>query len=66
MITVALLLLFLGYVVFGPKKTIEISQTLARTLAELKRAASQLQAPDQNRAGDQSLEMGVDGAARRS
>ena len=42
MITVVLLLLFLMFVMFGPKKTIEISQTVARAMAEVKKAATQI------------------------
>jgi Sec-independent protein translocase protein TatA len=63
MITVVLLLLFLGYLVFGPKKTIEISQTVARAMAEVRRAVSQLQSP---RVADQSVESGANEAVRRS
>jgi Sec-independent protein translocase protein TatA len=53
MITVVMLVLFFWYVVFGPKKAIEISQTVARGIAEMKRAASQLQSP---RVADHSVE----------
>ena len=43
MITAALFFLFLGLVVFGPRKTIEFTQTLGRFAAQAKQAASQLQ-----------------------
>jgi Sec-independent protein translocase protein TatA len=35
MITGALFLLFLGLIVFGPKRTIEITQTVGRVLAQV-------------------------------
>lgn len=44
MITGALFLLFLGLIVFGPKKTIEIAQTIGRVLAQVKHATGQFQA----------------------
>jgi Sec-independent protein translocase protein TatA len=44
MITGALFLLFLGLIVFGPKKTIEIAQTTGRVLAQVKHATGQFQA----------------------
>jgi Sec-independent protein translocase protein TatA len=43
MITAALFFLILGLVVFGPRKTIELTQTLGRFVAQAKQAASQLQ-----------------------
>ena len=36
-------LLFLGLIVFGPKKTIEIAQEAGRVLAQVKHAAAHLQ-----------------------
>jgi Sec-independent protein translocase protein TatA len=44
MITGALFLLFLGLILFGPKKTIEIAQTIGRVLAQVKHATGQFQA----------------------
>ena len=44
MITGGLFLLFLGLIVFGPKKTIEIAQTIGRVLAQVKHATGQFQA----------------------
>jgi Sec-independent protein translocase protein TatA len=44
MITGALFLLFLGLIVFGPKKTIEITQTVGRVLAQVRHATGQFQA----------------------
>ncbi len=50
MISLIAFLLFLGLIVFGPKKTIEYTQEIGRLLARLKHAAGQLQdsaiAPD--------------------
>jgi Sec-independent protein translocase protein TatA len=43
MITAVAFFLFLGLIVFGPKKTIEIAQTIGRVLAQFKQAASQFQ-----------------------
>jgi Sec-independent protein translocase protein TatA len=43
MITAVAFLLFLGLIVFGPKKTIEMAQTMGRTLAQAKRATAQFQ-----------------------
>ncbi|HXM20865.1 MAG TPA: twin-arginine translocase TatA/TatE family subunit [Terriglobales bacterium] len=43
MITGAVLLVFLGLVVFGPKKTIEIAQTIGQALAQVKNATGQFQ-----------------------
>jgi Sec-independent protein translocase protein TatA len=43
MITAALFFLFLGLVVFGPRKTIEFTQALGRFAAQAKRASGQLQ-----------------------
>lgn len=43
MIRTAALGIFLGLLIFGPKKTLEMSQTVARTLANLKNAAKQFQ-----------------------
>jgi Sec-independent protein translocase protein TatA len=44
MMTAGVFFLFLGLLVFGPKKTIEMSQNLGRTLAQFKQAASKFQA----------------------
>jgi Sec-independent protein translocase protein TatA len=44
MITGALFLLFLGLILFGPKKTIEITQTVGRVLAQVRHATGQFQA----------------------
>jgi Sec-independent protein translocase protein TatA len=44
MITGALFLLFLGHILFGPKKTIEITQTVGRVLAQVRHATGQFQA----------------------
>lgn len=44
MITGALFLLFLGLILFGPKKTIEITQTVGRVLAQVRHAIGQFQA----------------------
>jgi Sec-independent protein translocase protein TatA len=53
MISVVGLLLFLGLIVLGPKKTIEIAQEAGRVLARAKHAAAQFQQsalePDQVR-----------------
>ena len=35
--------MFLGLLVFGPKKTLEMSQKAGKYIAQLKRAASQIQ-----------------------
>jgi Sec-independent protein translocase protein TatA len=43
MITGAVFLTFLGLIVFGPKKTIEIAQTIGRVLAQVKHATGQFQ-----------------------
>jgi len=43
MIAAGLFLLFLGLVIFGPKKMIEISQILGRSLAQVKHATGQFQ-----------------------
>jgi Sec-independent protein translocase protein TatA len=43
MISLVAFLLFLGLIVFGPRKTIEFAQEIGRLLAQLKRAAGQLQ-----------------------
>jgi Sec-independent protein translocase protein TatA len=43
MITAGAFFLFLGLLVFGPKKTIEMSQTVGRALAQFRKAASQFQ-----------------------
>lgn len=45
MISMGAFLLFLGLIMFGPKKTIEFAQELGRLVAKLKHAASQLDAP---------------------
>jgi Sec-independent protein translocase protein TatA len=34
--------IFLGLLVFGPKKTLEMSQSVGRSIAQLKKAASQV------------------------
>lgn len=43
MISTVGFLLFLGLIVFGPKKTMEMAQEVGRLLAQLKRAAGQFQ-----------------------
>jgi Sec-independent protein translocase protein TatA len=43
MISMMGFLLFLGLIVFGPKKTIEIAREVARSLAHIKHAAGQFQ-----------------------
>jgi Sec-independent protein translocase protein TatA len=43
MITAVAGLLFLGLIVFGPKKTIEIAQTVGRVLAQVKQAETRFQ-----------------------
>jgi Sec-independent protein translocase protein TatA len=43
MITTGLVLLFLGLIVFGPKKTIEIAQNIGMVLAQVKHATGQFQ-----------------------
>jgi Sec-independent protein translocase protein TatA len=43
MITAIVVLLFLGLIVFGPKRTIEIAQSVGRVLAQVKQANSQFQ-----------------------
>ncbi len=43
MISMLMLLLLTGIVVFGPKKTIEIAQNIARALAQMKHAAGESQ-----------------------
>lgn len=43
MITAAAFFLFLGLIVFGPKKTVEMAQMLARVLAQVKHATGQFQ-----------------------
>jgi Sec-independent protein translocase protein TatA len=43
MISLIGFLLFLGLIVFGPKKTIELAQEIGRLLAQLKNAAGHLQ-----------------------
>jgi sec-independent protein translocase protein TatA len=42
MMTEVVFLLFLALIVFGPKKTLEMGQTLGRMIAKFKHAASQL------------------------
>jgi Sec-independent protein translocase protein TatA len=41
MITAAFIFLFLGLIVFGPKKTIELAQSLGRVVAQIKQATGQ-------------------------
>lgn len=43
MISMVAFLLFLGLIVFGPKKTIEFAQEIGRLVAQLKKAAGQFQ-----------------------
>jgi Sec-independent protein translocase protein TatA len=43
MISLVVFLLFLGLIVFGPRKTIEYAQEIGRLLAHVKNAAGQLQ-----------------------
>jgi len=42
MISLIGFLLFLGLIVFGPRKTIEFAQEIGRVLTQVKQAASQL------------------------
>jgi Sec-independent protein translocase protein TatA len=48
MITAIGLAVFLGLLIFGPKKTLEMSQTVARAVAGLKHAARQVQSQIQD------------------
>ena len=43
MITAVVFMLFLGLIVFGPKKTVEIAQTIGRLLGQVKHATGQFQ-----------------------
>jgi sec-independent protein translocase protein TatA len=43
MMTEVAFLMFLALIVFGPRKALEMGQTLGRTIAKFKQAASQLQ-----------------------
>ena len=43
MITAVIFMLFLGLIVFGPKKTVEIAQTIGRLLVQVKRSTGQFQ-----------------------
>ncbi len=43
MISAAMFFLFLGLIIFGPRKTIELAQSLGRFLAQIKHATSQFQ-----------------------
>ena len=43
MITAVVFMLFLGLIVFGPKKTVEIAQTIGRLLAQVRHASGQFQ-----------------------
>jgi Sec-independent protein translocase protein TatA len=43
MITAGLFFLLLGLIVFGPKKTVELAQSMGHILAQVKHAAGQLQ-----------------------
>jgi Sec-independent protein translocase protein TatA len=43
MITAVCFLLFLGLIVFGPKKTIEIAQSVGRVVAQVKQTTGQFQ-----------------------
>jgi Sec-independent protein translocase protein TatA len=45
MISLIGFLLFLGLIVFGPKKTIEFAQEIGRLWAQVKHAAGQLGQP---------------------
>lgn len=42
MISTGILLLFLGLIVFGPRKTLEFAQEIGRLIAHLKRSTGQL------------------------
>jgi Sec-independent protein translocase protein TatA len=42
-ISAATFLLFLGLIAFGPKKTMQFAQEIARVLAQFRRAAEQFQ-----------------------
>lgn len=56
MISAALFFLFLGLIVFGPRKTIELAQTLGRFLAQAKQAAAQFQTDLHSEVGRQTKE----------
>jgi sec-independent protein translocase protein TatA len=43
MMTELAFIMFLALIVFGPRKALEMGQTLGRTIAKFKQAASQLQ-----------------------
>jgi Sec-independent protein translocase protein TatA len=43
MISMVMLLLLMGLIVFGPKKTIEMAQSAAQALAKIKQATSEYQ-----------------------
>jgi Sec-independent protein translocase protein TatA len=43
MISMVMLLLLMGIVVFGPKKTIEMAQSVVQALAQIKHAAGEYQ-----------------------
>ena len=66
MITAVLFMLFLGLIVFGPKKTVEIAQTVGRLLVHLKSATGQFQTQieqelsTQERNGKTGGELGTD------
>jgi Sec-independent protein translocase protein TatA len=44
--------LFLGLLVFGPKKTLEMSQAVGRSIAHFKRATSQIQSQLETEVGN--------------
>jgi Sec-independent protein translocase protein TatA len=47
MITGGIFLLFLGLIVFGPKKTIEMAQTVGKLVVQTKRAIGASSDPDE-------------------
>jgi Sec-independent protein translocase protein TatA len=49
MMSTGILLLFLGLIVFGPKKTLEFAQEIGRLVAHLKQTASQVLAGEEIR-----------------
>jgi Sec-independent protein translocase protein TatA len=52
MMTEIIFVLFLGLIVFGPRKTLEMAQKLGGVVAKFKHAATQLQSELTAQAGD--------------
>jgi Sec-independent protein translocase protein TatA len=61
MITAGLFFLLLGLIVFGPKKTVELAQSMGHILAQVKHAAGQLQAPEEMSIPDKPAGIGLAG-----